>query len=244
MASILKSVYSHKWKTDQTKNCIENQDWASDSILVRNPRPSEHDDSSESVGRCDETLRCTDREPHLIVKDQWQKVCNRIGDRGQAAAIIGQQPFKSRHAAWFLSQGKLLRMDHPRRTYKNIMAKPQILRSRPEDAHFFKLNFSTAASSRSLLILRMIKAHSFSDRNFHAVRCARSGKSTRRKYPAVPSRHVIMPSMMKILRWSVRHWVLLGSAQLTIAILDSQPHHPFASSRTQECLHMLMLDSR
>lgn len=89
-------------------------------------------------------------------------------------------------------------------TYKKIIAKPQIFKSSPDDAHFLKLNGSTFASSRSLLILLMMYAHSFSDRNFQAVLCALSGKSTSRKYPPAPRTQVRMPSIMKILVGSVK----------------------------------------
>lgn len=83
-------------------------------------------------------------------------------------------------------------------TPKKINAKPQTFGSRPEDAHRLKFHGSGSTSSRSLESWRITKFSSRSFRKRQEFFNDRSGKSMSRKYPTIPTRHVNMPSMMKI----------------------------------------------
>lgn len=74
--------------------------------------------------------------------------------------------------------------------YKNIIANPQIFRSRAGDRKRLREKGSTSPSERSRLIRRTMNAHSFSLRNLQDL-CALSGKSTRKVMVRMPITPVI-----------------------------------------------------
>lgn len=80
---------------------------------------------------------------------------------------------------------------HGKKTYKRQRANPQIFRSRADEAQAFQFHGSPSASLRSRLILRMMKAISSRERKRqYFLSIARSGKSTIKIHPAIPTKQV------------------------------------------------------
>lgn len=60
------AVEAHDWKPDEAQDHVENDDRATDVILVASPTGGEHNDGSQRVWRCYETLRSANRELHVL----------------------------------------------------------------------------------------------------------------------------------------------------------------------------------
>lgn len=63
-----------------------------DLLLVTEPSEAKHDESGEDVRRSDKAVGGSSAEPHAILEDDGEEVCNRISNRGGKHEYAGKAP--------------------------------------------------------------------------------------------------------------------------------------------------------
>lgn len=66
VANVGIAVEAHNREADQAQDHVKDDDGSAEMVLVTSPAGNEHDDSSESIRRCNEALRSTDGEAHIL----------------------------------------------------------------------------------------------------------------------------------------------------------------------------------
>jgi hypothetical protein len=78
--------------TEEAETAVEDDEGRTDVPFVAEVGKSEHDDSSEDVGRSDKALGGCHIEPHADVENDGQEVGDGIGAGGGEAKQAGEAP--------------------------------------------------------------------------------------------------------------------------------------------------------